>query len=66
MPLKDVEARRSYEREQRKKERLEIREYRAFKQKLRACSNLDAKVNALIASPRFIDVGLALQLIVTN
>jgi hypothetical protein len=66
MPLKDVEARRSYERAQRKKERLEIRKYRAFKLKLKSCSNLDGKVNALLASPNFNDVGAALQLLVTS
>jgi hypothetical protein len=66
MPLKDVEARRLYEREQRKLERSELKQFREFKQKLKSCNDLDRKINALISSPSFNDVGLILQSLVTS
>ena len=66
MPLKDVEARKQYNREARHRERVALKEYDNLKQKLKACSNLDAKVDALIASSNFADIGAVVQLLAQN
>lgn len=66
MPLKDVEARRSYEREQRRLERQELKEYREIKLNLKSCSNVNGKITALIASSAFSDLGKAIQLLGTT
>ncbi len=66
MPLKDVEARRLYERSQRKLERSELKQFREFKLKLKACNNIDAKIQALVTHSTFNDVGTVLQSLVTS